>query len=577
MNKFKFLIAALFVSLPLLVSGVFASSAYAQTSESISNFQTDITINKDSTLNVAETIDYDFGTTQHHGMFQTIPYKAQARGGTFKYRYSNFVVTDEKNQPIQFDNSTSGNDIILKVGDPNTYVTGKHVYKISYTVGRAINYFSDHDELYWNVVGTKWTVPIAKASVVVHGPANITRAECFTGELNSKEKNCSIAGVNTNTVTITGTQSFPEGEGMTMVVALPAGTLTQPTTAQKFWDIVKDNGVLMIPILVFILMFAIWYKWGRDPKSKNPIVAQYEAPDKLSPMYMGALLHNKVTNQDLAAEIVYLAEQGFLTIERIETKSMLGFRNDDYRFASTGKLPESLPDATAYLLSKIFLTESSVLMSDLKTVKSFGLAIAQIKKDTIDWLSQQQYFRTNPVRVQHIMGIVGVVLIYLAIHILGSGLGVIGIVSGILSAIIIFAFGRIMPAYSEHGADVVALIKGLKLYLSVAEKDRLKFANAPDKDPKQFEKLLPYAIALGVEKEWAAQFKDLTNAPSWYTDSTGNMSTFNALYFANSMGDFSSSMQGAVTTVTTASSGGSGFGGGGGVGGGGGGGGGGSW
>jgi len=84
--------------------------------------------------------------------------------------------------------------------------------------------------------------------------------------------------------------------------------------------------------------------------------------------------------------------------------------------------------------------------------------------------------------------------------------------------------------------------------------------------------LLPYAIALGVDKAWSKQFQDIykTN-PSWYSDSTG--ANFNAYAFSNSVGDFSSSLNSAIGTSTTASSGGSGSGGssGGGFGGGGGG------
>jgi uncharacterized membrane protein len=152
----------------------------------------------------------------------------------------------------------------------------------------------------------------------------------------------------------------------------------------------------------------------------------------------------------------------------------------------------------------------------------------------------------------------------------------LGAVSAIISAIIVFVFGFLMPARTHKGVLAKEYILGLKEYLMVAEKDRIKFHNAPEKNPKQFEKLLPYAMVLGVEKEWAEQFKDIyIQNPSWYNDPSG--ANFNSLVLLSSLNSFSSSTNSVLTSVpSSASGGGSGFGGGGG-GGGFGGGGGGSW
>ena len=100
--------------------------------ESIADYSTDITINKDATINVIETINYNFGTIERHGIIRNIPYKYSARGGTFKLRLSNISVTDEKNQPLTFKQSYSGNELSLKIGDADKTITGTHIYKIAY-------------------------------------------------------------------------------------------------------------------------------------------------------------------------------------------------------------------------------------------------------------------------------------------------------------------------------------------------------------------------------------------------------------------------------------------------------------
>jgi len=134
-----------------------------------------------------------------------------------------------------------------------------------------------------------------------------------------------------------------------------------------------------------------------------------------------------------------------------------------------------------------------------------------------------------------------------------------------------------MPKKTIHGAEVKEEVQGFKWFLSVTEEERLKFHNAPEKKPEEFMEFLPYAMVLGVEKEWSAQFKDMfIEAPSWYEGQPGT--AFSAIYFGNALSSMNANMGATFTShPSSAGSGGSGFGGGGFSGGGFGGGGGGSW
>lgn len=576
MNKlFKKLGIIIFTA--IIAVGFFSLSnvGIAQAAESITDFNADITINKDSSLNVIETITYDFGSAEKHGIYRNIPYKYKAQGGNFTLRISDLAVVDENKNDYAYTTSHSGGDLVLKIGDANKTVTGIHIYKISYSVRRAINYFSDHDELYWNSIGSAWEVPIQKATTIVRAPVEISKVTCYTGPEGSTAQNCSISGGNTKIVTFNITKPLDSGDGLTIVAGMPANSLDRPTTLQKLWDIFTDNGILLLPIFVFGIMYFLWNKYGKDPKRKNSIVAQYEAPDKLSAMYMGTLLHNKTTNKDISAEVIFLAANGYLSIRRFDTTKLLVFKGVDYEFTKLDKSTVGLAPQTAKLLNELFSGNViTIKLSDLKIDRTFGTALVKIKSDVVKELVKSGFYKFNPMVTKGLWFGLGILLSIGGSILLGNAIGYLGVIAAIVSGIIIIVFSLIMPARTQKGTDAVANIKGLELYLTVAEKDRLNFHNAPEKNPQHFEMLLPFAVALGVETAWAAQFKDLSQAPSWYSDSNGG--TFNALVFTNSIGHFSDSVQSAASSVTTSSSGGSGFGGGG-VGGGGGGGGGGSW
>jgi len=150
-------------------------------------------------------------------------------------------------------------------------------------------------------------------------------------------------------------------------------------------------------------------------------------------------------------------------------------------------------------------------------------------------------------------------------------LGVPAIAGSIIGFLVSIPFWVALDARTAKGVAAKEHALGLKLYLEVAEKQRLeklqgpnaayaRGAGEPVKTVELFEKLLPYAMVLGVEKQWAEQFKDLyTSPPDWYS---GNWSTFNSIYLVSSL---NSGIGSAVNTSFAApsSSGGSGFGGGG--------------
>ncbi|EKE06631.1 MAG: hypothetical protein ACD_18C00313G0001, partial [uncultured bacterium] len=139
-----------------------------------------------------------------------------------------------------------------------------------------------------------------------------------------------------------------------------------------------------------------------------------------------------------------------------------------------------------------------------------------------------------------------------------------------VSGVIIILFAQVMSKRTRKGIKAKNYILGLKEYIRVAEKERIKFHNAPEKNPQTFEKFLPYAMVFGLEKEWAKQFEGIyMEEPAWYSGS--DLATFSALSFVNELGNFGTVANTSFAQNSGASSGfssggfsGGGFGGGGG-------------
>ena len=174
---------------------VWTKPLFAQ-SELISSFHSNIIISEDATVTITETVLYDFGTERRHGIFRDVPVIYEnTEGRKFRVSLSIQSVTDEEGRPYQYEVSSYGNDTRIKIGDPDKTVTGEHTYIITYTARGVITYFSDHDELYWNVTGNGWEVPIDRAEATIVFDTSIkeralpeVRVDCFTGAEGSTER-----------------------------------------------------------------------------------------------------------------------------------------------------------------------------------------------------------------------------------------------------------------------------------------------------------------------------------------------------------------------------------------------------
>ena len=91
------------------------------------------------------------------------------------------VTADPPSTPTDTKVSEVGNLTRIRIGDPDITVTGQHTYVITYSVEGALNHFDDHDELFWNAIGTEWNVPIEHGETIVTAPAGITQVTCFSG------------------------------------------------------------------------------------------------------------------------------------------------------------------------------------------------------------------------------------------------------------------------------------------------------------------------------------------------------------------------------------------------------------
>ncbi len=564
---------------------------YAKDGFAVHNFSSNLNINSDGILSVTETINIEF-FEERHGIYRDLPVRYEKDDGSIHYTDLRILGVTNGHQNVMYEILRDEDGLRIKIGDPDRLVSGPYTYVIRYAVAGVLLSAENHDELYWNVTGSGWEVPLenVKAELAIDGSA-FTAARCYNGFTGSNEACAST--IESNGARFESKRSLGLGEGLTVVAEYPSGiipilTVSKPAPGPKLNLFPGIIVAVIMTLLSAAFMMRIWWQKGRDYFYKRnslhdtsqlvinrpifgahePIVPEYDPPMKLRPGEMGVLLDEKVHPVDISATIVDLAIHGYLTITEIEAKNILSKK--DYRLERSAKSDKDLLDFEQDLLLIIFGSKKEKLLSKLKN--KLEEALPSIKAKLYDSVTAKGLFVESPTKVRERYGEIGgglmiagwTVFMIILKEFEGSTsvwyalLG--GLAAGIFGGGLLIALTAfIMPRRTALGREVFRQVLGYKLFVSSTEKYRQPFFEKEN----IFMEVLPYAMVFGVTKKLAKAMEEMQlvpSVPSWYIGTAH----LNMLLFSDSIYDFSSAFSpSSASAPSTGGSGGGGFSGGG--------------
>lgn len=551
----------------------------AQADERIHSFDVGIVVHEDGDIDVTETIVVTAeGRSINRGIYRALPrFFALDNGSRIRYGYDvDSVTRNGEREP--YDIYNEGNARIIRIGDEDVFLPRgmRQTYQIRYSVKNQIRYFEDHDELYWNVTGNYWEFPIdsARAQITFPDGTRITGYDGYTGGFGTSGSDYS-ARQTQNGIIFQSTRGFGAEEGLTISVSIPKGVIEPPSFADKFgilWQRFVGVGLLILSFLgVGYYYFRSWQKVGRDAP-RLPVFPVYHPPEGFSAPAAHYIYHRNFKGSDaFASSLVTLGMKGLLSI-KTEKKTV----------ELTKQTPESAPameDFERDLYDGLLGSRETREIGD-----SYDSGFAAVYKDFKSVISKRygaKYFRWNTgyIVFAAILSFIAVV-VAATMTIDWSGWHV-ALIAGLIGLNLLFMY--LMPAQTRKGEEVRSEIAGLKLYMETAEKHQMNDVDIhgdapPPMSKERYEELLPYAMALDVEKPWSQYFENvLPDEARDYNPGWGSYTYWGGHSLHAMNRSLSSSISSSVSTASVQPSSSSGSGGGGFSGGGGGGGGGGGW
>jgi uncharacterized membrane protein YgcG len=621
--------------------------------ERIRLFHGDISVNRDASMTVTETITVNCtGEVIKRGIYRDFP-------TTYRNRFNDiyrvrFEVLDVRRDgsPEPFHIQQLDNGVRIYIGRSDRYLSpGEYSYTLTYKTTRQIGFYKQFDELYWNVTGNGWVFPIDEASASVSLPDGalweVINIDGYTGAQGARDRNFSVSTDIPDRIVYKTTRPLAREEGLTIVVNWPKGYVREPDLRTELGYFLDDNRGIAAGIAGLLVILGyyvyVWMKVGRDP-AKGTIIPLYAPPEKLSPADIRYIMHMGYDNKVFTAAVINMAvkkylnvaeEGGVYTVKKTQTTGsdlsdeeeiiarILFAGGESIRLTNLQHAVMRRAAAEVQLALKrsfeknYFLTNkeyfipgillSVILMAVTSVFKSGGMVFASVFMSI--WLTVWTFGvvtllsavfqawraclapgnNARPV----IIGAAVFTTFFSIPFVAGEIFGIIMFVSVTSPAVFIILCGAVfinvlfyhlLKAPTVQGRRIMDRIEGFKMFLSVAEKDRLQALHPVAGTPELFERYLPYALALGVEQAWAEKFAGVLAraqtgestaagyAPSWYHGAAGTFADTSGFVSA-----FGNSFAGAIASSSSAPGSGSGGGGGGSSGGGGGGGGGGGW
>ncbi|MFN4088711.1 MAG: DUF2207 domain-containing protein [Alphaproteobacteria bacterium] len=533
--------------------------------ERIVDFDVTLEVAADGALTVTERIAVvALGQQIRRGIYRDLPLVRETLLGRSEPGFDLLSVRrDGADEPYRVERASGA--IRIYVGDPDVMLRpGFHRYELVYRVDRQVDFHAEFDEIYWNATGNDWAFLIerARATVVAPPGAPVLQTAGYTGPIGSLEQAVEVGRNAAGDAVFVTTRQLGAGEGMTVAVGWPKGYVAEPTGAERLRLFLEDSRQALVALcvlgLVLCYYLVAWFRVGRDP-APGTIIAVY-APT-LPPAAMRYIRRMGYDDRTMAAALVSLAVKGHLAIVDEDGTPTVEARTGGHIPPSPGE--EVLRRALFRSSNRVRFDEKArqTLIGARRAFKShldatfekeffrhnrpwfvvgagltlLGWILVAISAPTLldalfisVWLAawsfgvgslvghlvrQWQLALSGAGLASSAGALLGTMFAipfvgawFFGLLMLHEAVGPVAVLFLVLATAINLLFFHLLRAPTALGRKALDEIEGMRLYLTVAEADRLRFHHGTAVTPELFERFLAYAIALDVDTQWSRRF-----------------------------------------------------------------------
>lgn len=510
-----------------------------------------------STLTTVETLVAEFPQTdQNRGIRRGIPVDYDGHPTDLDI----VSVTDDQGRDREYSTDTDdGFEVLTIAGDD--YVHGTQTYVITYRQKDVTRGFDDTraDEFYRDVNGTAWKQPFGTvaAKIVFEGDLAASLngdTACYRGA-QGVDTPCTVDRSPDGSLSI-GESDLGPGENVTFAIGFTPGTFAAYDASFGASGLVPAFVAGILALLAALVTAVVARRTtSADAPGPGTVVAQFEPPQEPELAVIGALMGKKA--KVVPAVLVSFAVRRFARILEKDHKYSLRYTGDEMparQGAGHGLAPIENDIARAFFGRTLTPGETAPLSKPGDRATKGVLTALNLLDAQVVSGGYRRPMPKGPVILVGALAAAAVILLgATGFGLLGQGrAGLVAAIALVLAVAALFVpFIVVRQPLTAAGAEIRDHVRGIALYLRVAEEERIRVlqsvqgAERVGTDGEQvvkiYEKLLPYAVLLGVDKSWSqvlgAAYERVGYEPDWYSGTSG----FTVAGFASGIGSMSSS------------------------------------
>lgn len=275
---------------------------------------------------------------------------------------------------VAYESRRAGNDLEIKIGDPDVAVSGEHTYVIKYKYDVGADNITEFDDVYFNLLG-KWDAVINHFQFTVRMPKPFDRnnVTLYTGDAQNADIEYHVVGD-----TVTGSsRTALHDEDVTIRILLDEGYFVG---ARQLSNTYVYAAVVVVCLLT-VCSALLWLFFGRDDKVFPKAI--YYPPPGITPADAGYILKGSVSDADMSALVLYWADKGYLDVQQMEDGTM--------RFSKRREADAGMQGYEQRIFNKMFEDREDV--SPMVLQFSTAQTVQAAKKDLTDGFTKNPFRR----------------------------------------------------------------------------------------------------------------------------------------------------------------------------------------
>lgn len=464
-------------------------------------------------MDVVETIDADFSNAApQHGFTRVLPLEDDGIDLGVTVR----SVRDGSGQDLDWSETTDDGQRHLQINDQQTATATTQTYVIEYSLANVVHDGEDRMYFVWDVTGEDWSQLMEQVSVTIRMDEQV--ASRIEGDLRYRVGPTDAmefgelvrSDVGDETTLTAGVDSVSPNDDFTVDVRFAPDSFTTPalsgiTIANRVVAAVVVLGLLGLTVTFVVLGTTRRRRW----LAGHPVVAEFQPRADLPPVV--ASVYYGRPDRGISAELLAAAQRGEVVLR--DTPAGL----EAQRVAPFD--PNAALPAAAVGLFFTKEQHSRRLLSEKPAKGPANLLSEKFRT----WLrGHRTPFRYAPdlLRGAPVPQLAALVLPLVVIFTLQrGGLEEWALIAGVLAIACLAVLAGCLPLHvalkDEHRDEFIHL-EGLRWFISLSEAERMAVVQGAqtaqrfgaEDQIKIYDRLLPYAVAFGLETTWQAEMAD---------------------------------------------------------------------